>query len=140
MLCCDTCVNDSDGVTAFGVRHNQKPARRGHSESDHPFFTCGVIGIGARHRQRVVERAGGFCKCYPVLAEVLSSLGGVPFEMHVPILSTVSYLGLTRYKVRSRLRRGAQNRADFHGGLSLAVIGETAYARVSRGGKPRTFF
>ena len=96
MLCCDTCVDDSDGVTALGVRHNQKPARRrGHFESDYPFLTFRVIGVGTRHCQRVVERTGGFFKCYPVLAEVLSRLDGVPFEMHVPILSTLSYPGLT---------------------------------------------
>ncbi len=80
MLCCDTCVDDSDGVTALGVRHNQKPARRGHFESDYPFLTFRVIGVGTRHCQRVVERTGGFFKCYPVLAEVLSRLDGVPFE------------------------------------------------------------
>jgi hypothetical protein len=52
-----------------------------------------VIGIGTRHRQRVVEHAGGFLKCYPVLAEVLSSFDGVSFEMHVLILVPLSYSG-----------------------------------------------
>ena len=85
MLCCDTCVDDSDGVTALGVRHNQKPVRRGLTESDHSFFAFGVIGVGARHGQRVEERSGGFFKCYSVLAEVFSSLDGVLFEMHVLI-------------------------------------------------------
>jgi hypothetical protein len=33
-----------------------------------------------------------------------------------------------------------ENRTNFNGSPSLAVIGETAYARASRVGKPRTFF
>ena len=91
VLCCDTCVDDSDGVTALGVRHNQKPALRGHSESDYPVFIFGVIGIGARHCQWIMKRTGGFLKCYFMLVEVLSRLDGVPFEMHGLILSTLAY-------------------------------------------------
>jgi hypothetical protein len=116
--------------SALGVRHNQKPARRGHSESDHPVFTFGVIGIGARHCQWIMKRTGGFLKCYSMLAEVLSRLDGVPFEMHGLILSTLSYpvpltcnfhrLAGRRWQQVARMER--RYIAGFHPGDTLFVM------------------
>lgn len=42
-----------------------------------------MIWVRTRDRQRVVEHTGGFLKRNSMFMEVMFSLGGIPFEVHV---------------------------------------------------------
>ena len=98
---CSASADDADRFTTLDMGHNKKPTGRRHAKGDEPVLSFRMVGVGARHCQRVIKDTCSLFKRDPMLAETLSTLGRVPFKMHAPILPLLLHAQLPSGRLRA---------------------------------------
>jgi hypothetical protein len=77
--------NNANGISLFGVAHDEELSGSGLPNGKEAFFANRMIGVGHRDGQRIPEYSGCLLKSYPVIPLVPPLLIGIPREAHLSL-------------------------------------------------------